>query len=333
MLPMLHHYLGIDIGGTKTEASVLTLKAPNSFEDFKVLFSKRVPTERNHGLESFLTGLKSVVEETLGHSKISLEALKGIGIGLPGSIHPGLQVMAQGSIPFLKDLDLRSEFRRAIPFDGPMVFENDANCFALAEANFGAGRQWSLKNKVSVSDLCMVGITLGTGVGGGIIMNGKLIRGRRGGAGEIGHMGLRPADRSCYCGKSGCAEQFLSGPGLEHSYRIRAHPETPVPGKQIFARSENNDPYARSAVEGYKQDLLHLLSNLSNVLDPHLMVLGGGISLEDQIYEGLETRLSEGCFLTSDPPAILKNSLGDAAGALGAAFLAFQSSRDPGSAP
>ena len=320
---MLNPYLGIDIGGTKTEVSLVSLRSPDSFQSHTLLTSNRGPTNRNHGLASFLESLKILIEEALSSSGLKLQELKGIGIGLPGSIHPDLQTMVQGSIPFFKNIDLKSEFSRALFFDGPMVFENDANCFALAEAYFGAGRDWAIQNQVNPSDLCLIGITLGTGVGGGIIMNGELIRGRRGGAGEIGHTGLRSADRPCYCGKSGCAEQFLSGPGLEHAYQNRTKSGSTVSGKQIFSLSRSADPYAISAVQAYKDDLLQFLSNLSNLLDPHIMVLGGGISLEDQIYDGIEARLSEGCFLTADPPAVLKNSLGDAAGALGAAYLAF----------
>ncbi len=320
---MLHPYLGIDIGGTKTEVSLLSLGSPQTFEDYTLLSRKRCPTDRHHGLPSFLRNLNALIEETVRDANVSLGSLKGIGVGLPGSIHPEIQTMVQGSIPFFKSIDLRAEFKNALSFEGPMIFENDANCFALAEANFGTGRTWATQNQIHPANLCLIGITLGTGVGGGIVMNGELIRGRRGGAGEIGHMSLRPADRQCYCGKSGCAEQFLSGPGLEHAYQSRARPDSSVSGKQIFARSRTNDPFALASIEAYKDDLLQFLSNLSNLLDPHIMVLGGGISLEDQIYEGIETRLSEGCFLTSDPPAVLKNSLGDAAGALGAAYLAF----------
>jgi fructokinase len=291
---------------------------------------KRAPTERAHGLNPFLSGVKRLVEETLASSSVRMEDLLGIGIGLPGSIQPNRYVMTQGSIPFLKDLELRPEFQRLFSSSAPMVFENDANCFALAEARFGSGKDWARTHQVADQELCMIGITLGTGVGGGLIMNGRLIRGRRGGAGEIGHMSLRSADRPCYCGKSGCAEQFLSGPGVEHAYRLRSRSAVPVSGKQVFHRSRKADPFAVSTVESYREDLLQFLSNLSNLLDPHLMVLGGGISLEDQIYEDIESRLSEGCFLTRSPPAILKNSLGDAAGALGAAYLAFLSSKSAG---
>ena len=330
---MLHPYLGIDIGGTKTEVSLVSLRSPDSFQGHTLLARKRGPTDRGHGLASYLESLKILVDETLTSAGLKLQELKGIGIGLPGSIHPDLQIMVQGSIPFFKNIDLKSEFAKALLFEGPMVFENDANCFALAEANFGAGFDWALRNQIKTSDLCLIGITLGTGVGGGIIMNGELIRGRRGGAGEIGHTGLRSADRPCYCGKSGCAEQFLSGPGLEHAYRNRTKTGSTVSGKQIFSRSRSADPYAISAVEAYKEDLLQFLSNLSNLLDPHIMVLGGGISLEDQIYEGIETRLSEGCFLTADPPAVLKNTLGDAAGALGAAYLAYLDAKSSGGKP
>ncbi len=328
---MNHVYFGIDIGGTKTEVSLISIEHPlghldsgsASFHAHKVLVRRRIPTERNHGHRGFLSNLKSLIQASLTEVGIPLSSIRGMGVGIPGSVHPELQQMVQGSIPFFKDLDLRAEFGSALGFSGTMVFENDANCFALAESRFGAGADWARSHHVSESGLCLLGITLGTGVGGGIIMNGELIRGRRGGTGEIGHISLKAADRSCYCGKSGCAEQFLSGPGLEHAYSLRARPGQRVSGKQIFELARSGDPFAVSTTESYRDDLLQFLSNLANLLDPHVIVLGGGISLEDQIYQGLENRLSESCFLTSDPPSVLKNSLGDAAGALGAAYLAF----------
>jgi len=328
-------FLGIDIGGTKTEASLISVDPASStpvpagraFQSHRVIARHRIPTERNQGLEGFLKNLKSLTMTLLETAQLDLDAIQGIGVGVPGSVHPELQKMVQGSIPFFKDRNLKDEFRNGLGYRGPMVFENDANCFALAEARFGAGAQWATQQGIPESGLCLLGITLGTGVGGGIIMNGELIRGRRGGAGEIGHMSLRSADRACYCGKSGCAEQFLSGPGLEHAYSLRARPEQRVSGRQIFHLAQSGDPFAISTVEAYRDDLLQFLSNLSNLLDPHVIVLGGGISLENEIYTRIEARLSEGCFLTADPPAVLKNALGDAAGALGAAYLAFCETR------
>lgn len=322
--PMDPLYLGVDTGGTKTEVSLISHANNSDFSTHRVLAKRRVPTERRLGLEGFLRELRNLCREVLSQEGATMDGLQGIGVGLPGSIHPLLQKMVQGSIPFFKSVDLRSTFRQALGFQGPMIFENDANCFAMAEANFGAGADWARSNGVDPGDLCLLGVTLGTGVGGGIVMNGRLIRGRRGGAGEVGHMSLKESDRPCYCGKFGCAEQFLSGPGLEHAYQIRSGVLHPEAGRSIFKLAKQGDPFAIATLDAYRNHLLRFLSNLSNLLDPHVIVLGGGISLEDDIYTGIEERLSEGCFLTEDPPAVLKNHLGDAAGAIGAALLVYQ---------
>ena len=316
-------YIGIDVGGTKTEATLVTLSDPNDFTTYQVLGRKRIPTDRNHGLPLYLHSVKALTQELLSEHSISIDSVKGMGIGLPGSVHPGLQRMVQGSIHFFKDQDLPRVFQEKLGFNGKIAFENDANCFALAESRFGAGAEWALQNGIPASELCLLGVTLGTGVGGGIVVKGELIRGRRGGAGEIGHMTLKESDRPCYCGKFGCSEQFLSGPAFELAYQTRTGSDQRVPARRIFELARDHDPFAASALELYKEHLVRFLSNLSNLLDPHVIVLGGGLSLECEIFEGIEDRLSEGCFLTEDPPAVLRHKLGDAGGAIGAAYLAF----------
>jgi fructokinase len=321
-------YLGVDVGGTKTEVTLVTLSDPEDFSSYQVLGRRRIPTDRNHGLTMYLDSVKVLSEELLQAHSLNLQNVTGIGVGLPGSIHPILQKMVQGSIHFFKDQDLPTVFRNRFHFDGTLVFENDANCFALAESRFGAGSIWAAEHGIPASELCLLGVTLGTGVGGGMVVKGELIRGRRGGAGEVGHMTLKESDRPCYCGKFGCAEQFLSGPALELAYQTRTGSELRVPARRIFELAREQDPFACSALESYKENLVRFLSNLSNLLDPHVIVLGGGLSLESEIFEGIEDRLSEGCFLTEDPPAVLRHELGDAAGAIGAAYLAFSKKGD-----
>ncbi|NDG84877.1 MAG: ROK family protein [Proteobacteria bacterium] len=316
--------IGVDIGGTKTEATLVDLPDPSDFSSHRVIERKRIPTDRNHGIEAYIDSLRKLIGDLIAPHSLEFKDLKGIGIGLPGAVHPGLHRMVQGSIPFFKDQDLSHHFRKSFGFDGPMIFENDANCFALAEASFGAGALWAKANGVPASELCLLGVTLGTGVGGGMVVKGDLIRGRRGGAGEIGHMSLGECDHACYCGKFGCAEQFLSGPAFELSYRARTGAAPGVPARQIFELARKKDPFAVSTLEAYKDHLVRFLSNLSNLLDPHVIVLGGGLSLEDEIFEGVEARLSEGCFLTADPPAVLRHRLGDSGGSIGAAYLSLK---------
>lgn len=314
-------HLGIDVGGTKTEICLLTSTAVAS-----LAFRERMHTSREGSLSDFFGRLRQLLKSSLQSASISFSEITTIGVGLPGAIDPINGVMLQGSVPFFKNHDLKKLFATELglegkPFTGQIQFDNDANCFALAEAYLGAGKKWADANSVPMHQLCMVGVTFGTGVGGGLIVNGKLIRGRRGGAGEIGHMTLVEAGRSCYCGKQGCAEQYLSGPAFEYFFNQHTEALHPLTGKEIFLLAEKNDPFAISAIESYRDRLVHFLSNLSNLLDPHVIVLGGGMSTQPLLYEGMSELLSEACFLTQEPPAVIRNELGGSAGVIGAALL------------
>jgi fructokinase len=134
-------------------------------------------------------------------------------------------------------------------------------------------------------------------------------------------MTLVEAGRPCYCGKHGCSEQYLSGPAFEHFFQTHTETLKPLSGKEIFELAEQNNPFAISAIESYRDRLVEFLSNLSNLLDPHVIVLGGGMSTQRRIYEGMSERLSKACFLTKEPPAVIRNELGGSAGVIGAALL------------
>ncbi len=316
--------LGLDIGGTKTEICLVRLSAGARPFTYQLLGSQRLTTDPQAGLESFLKRVSTQIDRLLLDQGLGRKSVRSIGIGVPGALHPQTGVLSQSSIPFLSGLALRTVFEGAFPDLGPAVLENDANCFALAEARLGAGAEWAEQNGIRQEDFCMLGVTLGTGVGGGIIMNGRLIRGKRGGAGEIGHSTLFPSGRPCYCRKLGCAEQYLSGGGLEQSYFARTSGKERLSAKEIFRRLDESNPFALATVESYREDLTTFLSNVSNILDPHVIVLGGGLSTQDRLYSGLEERLKETCFLTENPPSILKHRIGDSAGVIGAALLAHE---------
>jgi len=292
---MLDHYVGVDIGGTKTEVCLLALSNPNEFASAQLLTKKRMDTERTTSLSNFLDRLNSLTESILSTHHLTMNEIRGMGVGVPGSIDPKWGVMRAGSIPFFLNTPLEGAFRDHFHFKGALAFDNDANCFALAEAYFGAGKSWADRNQIKIKDLCMIGITLGTGVGGGIIVRGELLRGRRGGAGEVGHTTLVESGRPCYCGKRGCVEQYLSGKG-----------------------------FASMPLEEYQGHLISFLSNLSNCFDPHVIVLGGGVSHQAGIYDRILERLSHACFLTEDPPDVVPNERGDSSGVMGAGLLSFQ---------
>ncbi len=312
--------MGVDVGGTKTEICILAFEG-RDYTQYQVLHRERFPTDRTGNLNSFLRTLKAHVQAALKHSNLDLSALESVGVGLPGSINPVTQVMSQGSVAFFKDKNLHQEFKSALGFKGEMLFDNDANCFALAETYLGAGRNWTQANQVPMNRLCLIGVILGTGVGGGLVIEGRLIRGSRGGAGEIGHITLVESGHPCYCGKFGCAEQYLSGTAFQRFYSARTSALEHLSGAEIFKRADENDPLAVASIEHYRDYLVTFLSNLSNLLDPHVIVLGGGMSTQPRIYPGISERLSKGCFLTENPPAVLPNTCGDSAGVLGAALL------------
>lgn len=322
------YLLGADVGGTKSEVCLLELahdrpSTPEEFAQYKILARERMPTEREQGLESFTKRLKALFEQAMGQHGLGWDRIASVGLGLPGSVDPVTQHMASGSIPFFKGFALDRYFAESFGFKGPVDVDNDANCFALAETYLGAGNRWSKQSGVPLDKLCMVGITLGTGVGGGLVVNGRLIRGRRGGAGEIGHVTLIDSGRPCYCGKFGCSEQYLSGTAFETSYAMRASALQRKKGSEIFELADRGDPMAIATIEYYRDHLVDFLSNICNFLDPHIIILGGGMSQQKRLYEGISERLNKSSFLTENPPDILPNECGGSAGVLGAALLGF----------
>ena len=235
-------YLGVDVGGTKTEVCLVGLKDKTQFQSFQVLARERMETFRSGTLDAYLPRLKSTIDQTLASQNISIDSLSGIGMGIPGSIEPVNQVMAQGNLSFFKNIPLKKTFKDLLKFKGEITFDNDANCFALAEAYLGAGAKWAEAQSIPLDQFCMIGVTLGTGVGGGLLINGEIIRGSRGGAGEVGHTTLIESGAPCYCGKFGCSEQYLSGPAFESSYSARVDRRESKTAKEIFKLADDGDP-------------------------------------------------------------------------------------------
>ncbi len=269
--------IGYDIGGTKIEIVLVSGEA--------VLFKKRLPTERDRGYAHILRVLVALFEDCLRGQNLKPTDISSIGLGLPGSVDPQSQKMLKGNTQVLAGKDVKGDLLKALNISIPVFTENDANCFALAETILGVGKHISNPN--------IVGVILGTGVGGGIIINGKIYSGKRGSGGEIGHIPLIGKDQKpCWCGQKDCAELYLSGSGLKES-----------------------------GIACYKQDLAHFIARLINIFDPHVVVLGGGVSLEDKIYEGLEALVASHLFYAPNPPPILKHKISDSAGGIGAALL------------
>lgn len=292
-------YIGYDIGGTKTEIVLID-------DSKKILFQERMPTNRDLGYEQILSVLKSLFDACLDSLKIKPSEITSLGLALPGSVDPATQKMLIGNTRILEGKSIKEDLLNALSIDIPVYTENDANCFALAECHFGVGKNLPSQN--------MVGIILGTGVGGGIITNGKILRGKRGSAGEIGHTQLNSVQgvhHDCYCGQKDCVENYLSGTGFQEYYFEKTKQVAST--SQIFQNKE--------FLMLYKEDLARFLGSLTNILDPDYFVLGGGVSKSDLLYPDLENLMIPHLFYKKDPPKIFKHALTDSAGSIGAALL------------
>ncbi|MEY3903377.1 MAG: hypothetical protein RL189_2683 [Pseudomonadota bacterium] len=334
--------MGFDVGGTKIEATLFRLtkdaQPAEGHEVFacahpqqgllhgQVLARLREPTERHKGYQAIVEKMAQLVGATCAAAGVGAQQLSGIGFGLPGSIDPRTFRMLNGNTMVLVNQDLIGDVRKkaALPESVVLRAENDANCFALAEALCGAGLLHEKKSGVGVHSQTAVGIILGTGCGGGIVINGRTLQGARGGGGELGHTILYRDGHQCYCGQSGCAEQYLSGPGLESLMATRHYSQlgsAPLSAREIFEKADASDPAAMAVVARYRSDLGRFLGSLTSVFDPHYFVLGGGISLQPAIYRGLSEILARHTFLPDSLVPVYKHQLGDSAGGLGAALL------------
>ncbi len=306
--------MGVDLGGTKVESVVLRLRGRDDFEE---LLRLRVPTQRDQGYEAVLETVASMIENTARQAGVPLDTLP-IGVGMPGGVRRDGCVKNSNTTclngrPFRQDLVAR--------LGRELVFDNDANCFALAETLFGAASGWR--------DGVVFGVILGTGVGGGVVSRGSVWRGPQGIAGEWGHhvvwatepgkdSGTEQA-RACYCGQRGCVEAYVCGPAVQADYLRRSGRALDM---AAIVQRVGSDEHARAAVDLFVASFGRGLANVINILDPSVVVLGGGLSNIDLLYsEGVE-QVRRGVFNEELATPIVRNRLGDSAGVLGAALLA-----------
>lgn len=309
-----------DIGGTKTELSAFKFESETQFERIATV---RFPTERQKGIEYVTHQLNNQTSELLSSNKISVKEISAIGMGLPGTVDPATRRQSMGNTAIFNGVDLQEALHKTFPQECPIQIANDANCFALAEAICGAAKDYSYNESNASS---VIGIILGTGVGGGLIINHKMMEGRSGGCAEIGHTIFSPTGPMCYCGQRGCVEQVLSGPAFEASFNSRRYSQVREfqNAAQIFELAAKLDPIALATLNEYKQNLATFITQLTNFFDPNAIVIGGGMSQQQVLYSGLEELIAAQRFVPVDAPKILKNELGDSAGIVGAALLAYQ---------
>jgi fructokinase len=298
--------LGVDLGGTKIE--VVAIRGGGPARAAPVI-RRRIPTERDRGYEAVLERTAALVRDVAADVSVDLETVP-IGVGMPGSVTRRDRLVKNSNTVCLNGRPFRADLERAL--GRPILFENDANCFALAEARLGAASEHM--------GGVVFGVILGTGVGGGLVLHGKVWNGAQGIAGEWGHHGVfAEGDRLCYCGARGCLEQYASGPAVEADYARRAGRRITLPE---IAEARVADPHAAAAIDGLLEAFGRGLANLIDILDPSAVVLGGGVSNLGFLYtEGVE-RVAKYVFNDELTTPILRNSLGDSAGVLGAALLA-----------
>lgn len=302
---MNNNLWGIDLGGTKVEGAVL-----NSAADPRVLFRDRLPTEAHKGYDHILGQIKTVVdkmEATMGYKPSK------IGIATPGTLDPVLGLMKNCNSTNINGKPLKIDLEKLLGLE--LFMANDANCFALAEANMGAAKEKYPNAKV------VFGVIMGTGVGGGVVVDGKVINGLQGIGGEWGHNFLDESGGPCYCGKAGCVEKILAGPALEKYYTSISSQSKNL--KEVYdLYIAGSDPFAKQTMDRLTHFFGLALSVVVNILDPDVIVIGGGVGNIDLIYsDGMES-LKKYVFNNRLDTPVLKPKLGDSAGVFGAAFLA-----------
>jgi fructokinase len=314
------YLLGIDIGGTKIEAALLSFSL---HQGLKLITKKRTPTLRDQGYGPVLSRIVTLCQEVTKNLPQKVLSLSGIGIGLPGTIDPSTQKMLNGNTSLFVGNSLTQDLKNQLKIKIPMQIENDANCFTLAEVFAGAGLHFEKETGISPEKHLGIGLILGTGVGGGLVYEEKLLHGRKGGALEIGHSVLssREKGRNCFCGLKGCVESYLCGPALIKEYQ-KYHPEAQeIKGEDIFSQSQKGDLNSLKVVTEYKKNLAHFLVNLTNIFDPDYFVLGGGVSQQTILYQGLEEIIKTSSFVPESSPRVYQHVLGDSAGVFGAALI------------
>lgn len=295
---------GIDLGGTKIEGVVLDPDAGH-----KILARQRVPTEQEHGYEHIQAQIAKLLDQLaieVGHRP------QAIGVGTPGTIDMASRSIKNSNTTCLNGQPIRDDLSARLGI--PVRIANDANCFALAEARMGAAAQ--LEQKAVV----VLGLIIGTGVGGGIVVNDQVINGLQGIGGEWGHNFLDESGGMCFCGRVGCVERIISGPMLEKYYANLSGQKRKLP--EIVERHEaRGDPHASQTVERLLQYFGKALAPVINILDPDVIVVGGGVGNVDLLYTSGRDEVAKYIMNDQLQTPILKPELGDSAGVLGAAWL------------
>jgi len=288
------HKIGIDLGGTKIEGILLD-------EKYDTIQRKRIETHQENGYDSIVKSIISLVNELKGKTSEEIT----VGMCTPGVTNTNSGLIKNSNTQCLIGMPLKNDIENMLGCE--ITMENDANCFALAESVLGSAKGFNI----------VFGVIMGTGVGGGIVINETLHKGRTNIAGEWGHHTLHPNGNVCYCGKQGCVETYISGPALEKRW-------LEITGKKESLQSivqDFSDKKAKQWKEEFLENFGIGLANVIDILDPDIIVLGGGVSNIPFLYDEGKQAVYDKVFSDSVDTPILKNSLGDSAGVFGACMI------------
>ena len=292
--------IGIDLGGTKIEGIALDSGGETRAR-------RRIATPRG----AYDVTIRAVAELVAALEQ-DAGARGSVGVGIPGTISSRTGHVKNANSTWLNGRPLPDDLRAAL--DRPLRFANDANCFALSEASDGA----------AAGARVVFGVIIGTGTGGGVVVDGRVLDGLNGMAGEWGHnpmpwpRGAEWPGPPCYCGRTGCIECFLSGPGLALDY---ASADASVDAAEIARRAERGEAIALACLERYEERLARALASIINVLDPDVIVLGGGLSNIERLYSRVPPRWPAHVFSDTVETQLVRARHGDSSGVRGAAWL------------
>jgi predicted NBD/HSP70 family sugar kinase len=293
--------LGLDLGGTKI--AMVALDDAGS-----VAYERRIATPR-HDYDATIRAIHALVDE--GETAVS--AACSVGIGIPGAVSPATGLIKNANSTWLNGRPLKTDLERALGREVRLA--NDANCLAVSEATDGA----------AAGAAVVFGVILGTGTGGGVVVHGRVLTGPNAIAGEWGHNPLPWPDAeehpgpACYCGLTGCVETFLSGPGLAADYRRRGGGD--AAGEEIVARAARREPLAARSLDAWTRRVAKALATVINVLDPDVIVVGGGLSRIQALYDEVPRHWPAWVFSDVVRTRLVASRYGDASGVRGAAWL------------
>ena len=293
---MKNNLIGIDLGGTKLEIVILDVNK-------EIQFRERLPTESEKGPSHIINQILVLYKKALSFINRGPHT---IGVGSPGSLSPKTKLLRNSNTLCLNGLPLQKLIEEALQKE--IILENDANCFALAEANMGAGQNHDL----------VFGVIMGTGCGGGFIINNNLRVGPQQIAGEWGHSVINSNGPPSYCGNNGCVETYISGGGLENI--LKSHGILSLTAKDFLNKKQHTND-EKFILKNFYSNFGIALANIINIIDPDIVILGGGLSNHDRLYDiGIQETYNR-VFHESPSTPIVKNKLGDSAGVIGAALI------------